>query len=138
MSELLGNLSLKALNKGHLNVELDFAEISGKTKEIDRSRKRKAVENKKAIKRAVDFVEEEVKETVTDIIPQFPDFLIYITDRLESIVGLIKEDKILDLPMNCLICLKPSKKYRKIGRMFPNISLEIHEQDLKTTSKLEA
>lgn len=98
MSQLLGNLSLKALNKGHLNVELDFAEISGMTKKIDRSRKRKAFDNKKAIKRAVGFVEEEVKETVTDIISQFPDFFINITDRLESTVGLIKEDKILDLP----------------------------------------
>ena len=44
MSELLTNLSLQALNKNNVAVELDFAETSRMTREIDRLCNRKAFE----------------------------------------------------------------------------------------------
>ena len=75
--------------------------MSRMKREIDRLRNRNAFENKKVTKQAVDFAENEVKKTLTDIIPPFRDFLEKFPDEFESsTVSSIKEDKKLDCPID--------------------------------------
>ena len=146
MNEVLRNLCLQALKNNNLTVELNFAEMLRMTKEIDRLCNRKTFEYKKAIEQAVDFVEDKVKNTVTDIIPQFQDFFENLTDRLKSsTISSIKEDKKLGFPISYYkLPHMPENEHELREKReedikdFLTLFLNSYEQDLKVAAKLDA
>ena len=67
ISEFICNLSFQVLNKNNTTIELEFEEITGLAREIDRTCLKDLFDNKIKMKKANDFVEDEVNRNVASI-----------------------------------------------------------------------